>query len=354
MAEKKKNTTSVETVTDPSEKAKALENTLALIEKNFGKGSIMKLNDEFITDVEVIPTGCLTLDMALGIGGVPRGRIIEVYGPESSGKTTVCLHIIAEAQKQGGIAAFVDAEHAIDPRYAKALGVNIDDLLVSQPDNGEQALDIVEALVRSGAIDIIVVDSVAALTPQAEIDGDMAANHVGLQARLMSQALRKLTGILNKTKTCLIFINQLREKVGIMFGNPETTPGGKALKFYSTIRMDVRKKDVLKDGSDAIGNKTCVKVIKNKMAPPFKTAEFDIIYGKGISRAGSIIDLGTELGIIQKTGSWYSYNSDKIGQGRDKTIQYLESQPDLLAEIEALVKEKIMGKHSDGEDDSDE
>lgn len=340
MAEKKKNNDVVE----PTDKAKALENALAMIEKNFGKGAIMKLNDDFAQDVEVIPTGCLSLDLALGVGGVPRGRVIEVYGPESSGKTTVCLHIIAEAQKMGGTAAFIDAEHALDPRYAQNLGVKIDDLLVSQPDNGEQALDIVEALVRSTAIDIIVVDSVAALTPKAEIEGDMAANHVGLQARLMSQALRKLTAIISKTNTCLIFINQLREKVGIMFGNPETTPGGKALKFYSSVRMDVRKKDALKDGADVVGNKTVIKVIKNKMAPPFRTAEFDIIYGKGISRAGCVVDLGVEQGIIQKTGSWFSYNSDKIGQGRDKTIQYLSDNPELLLEIEDLIKKSLKGE----------
>lgn len=343
MAEKKKNNEVVE----PTDKAKALENALAMIEKNFGKGAIMKLNDDFAQDVEVIPTGCLSLDLALGVGGVPRGRVIEVYGPESSGKTTVCLHIIAEAQKMGGTAAFIDAEHALDPRYAQNLGVKIDDLLVSQPDNGEQALDIVEALVRSSAIDIIVVDSVAALTPKAEIEGDMAANHVGLQARLMSQALRKLTAIISKTNTCLIFINQLREKVGIMFGNPETTPGGKALKFYSSVRMDVRKKDALKDGADVVGNKTVIKVIKNKMAPPFRTAEFDIIYGKGISRAGCVVDLGVEQGIIQKTGSWFSYNSDKIGQGRDKTIQYLSENPDLLLEIEDLIKRSLKGESTE-------
>lgn len=344
MAEKKKNTE----VTEVTDKAKALENALALIEKNFGKGAIMKLNDDFVSDVEVIPTGCLSLDVALGIGGVPRGRIIEVYGPESSGKTTVCLHIIAEAQKMGGTAAFIDAEHALDPRYAQALGVKIDDLYVSQPDNGEQALDIVEALVRSGAIDIIVVDSVAALTPKAEIEGDMAANHVGLQARLMSQALRKLTAIISKTKTCLIFINQLREKVGVMFGNPETTPGGKALKFYSSVRMDVRKKDALKDGADVVGNKTVIKVIKNKMAPPFRTAEFDIIYGKGISRQGCIVDMGVEQGILQKTGSWFSYNGEKIGQGRDKTIQYLNDNPDISQEIEEAIKKTLSGKNTYG------
>lgn len=289
--------------------------------------------------------------MALGIGGVPRGRIIEVYGPESSGKTTVCLHVIAEAQKLGGTAAFVDAEHALDPRYAQSLGVKIEDLYVSQPDNGEQALDIVEALVRSGAIDIIVVDSVAALTPKAEIEGDMAANHVGLQARLMSQALRKLTAIISKTKTCLIFINQLREKVGLVFGNPEVTPGGKALKFYCSVRIDVRKKDAIKDGGDVVGNKTAIKVVKNKMAPPFRTAEFDIIYGKGISKEGNIVDLAVANGIIKKSGSWLSYNDEKIGQGRDKVVQYLKENPEFAQEIEALVKEKISkGGHTSDEE----
>lgn len=347
MAEKKTKTE----VDEVSEKEKALENALALIEKNFGKGAIMKLKDEVVSDVEVIPTGCLSLDMALGIGGVPRGRIIEVYGPESSGKTTVCLHVIAEAQKLGGTAAFVDAEHALDPRYAQSLGVKIEDLYVSQPDNGEQALDIVEALVRSGAIDIIVVDSVAALTPKAEIEGDMAANHVGLQARLMSQALRKLTAIISKTKTCLIFINQLREKVGLVFGNPEVTPGGKALKFYCSVRMDVRKKDAIKDGGDVVGNKTAIKVVKNKMAPPFRTAEFDIIYGKGISKEGNIVDLAVANGIIKKSGSWLSYNDEKIGQGRDKVVQYLKENPEFAQEIESLVKEKISkgGHTSEGE-----
>lgn len=347
MAEKK---TKPE-VDEVSEKEKALENALALIEKNFGKGAIMKLKDEVVSDVEVIPTGCLSLDMALGIGGVPRGRIIEVYGPESSGKTTVCLHVIAEAQKLGGTAAFVDAEHALDPRYAQSLGVKIEDLYVSQPDNGEQALDIVEALVRSGAIDIIVVDSVAALTPKAEIEGDMAANHVGLQARLMSQALRKLTAIISKTKTCLIFINQLREKVGLVFGNPEVTPGGKALKFYCSVRMDVRKKDPIKDGGDVIGNKTAIKVVKNKMAPPFRTAEFDIIYGKGISKEGNIVDLAVANGIFKKSGSWLSYNDERIGQGRDRVVQYLKENPDLAQEVEYLVKEKLAKGHNTEEDE---
>jgi len=341
MAEKK----SKAAVEDASvDKEKSLENTVAQIEKTYGKGAIMKLDDSFITDVDVIPTGCLSLDIALGIGGVPRGRIIEVYGPESSGKTTVCLHIIAEAQKLGGTAAFIDAEHAIDPRYAKALGVKLEQLFVSQPDNGEQALDIVEALVRSGAIDIIVVDSVAALTPKAEIEGDMESNNVGLQARLMSKALRKLTGIISKTKTCLIFINQLREKVGIMFGNPETTTGGKGLKFYSSIRMDVRKKDAIKDGSDIVGNRTNIKIVKNKMAPPFRSAEFDIIYGKGISKEGSIVDLAIEQGIMKKSGSWISYNDEKIGQGRDKVVAYLRENVELRDEIEKLVRDNIANK----------
>ena len=347
MAEKK--VKAVEEV--ENDKEKSLENTVAQIEKTFGKGAIMKLDDSFITDVEVIPTGCLSLDTALGIGGMPRGRIIEVYGPESSGKTTVCLHVIAEAQRLGGTAAFIDAEHAIDPRYAKALGVKLDQLFVSQPDNGEQALDIVEALVRSGAIDIIVVDSVAALTPKAEIEGDMEASNVGLQARLMSKALRKLTGIISKTRTCLIFINQLREKVGIMFGNPETTTGGKGLKFYSSIRLDVRKKDAIKDGSDIIGNRTSIKVVKNKMAPPFRTAEFDIIYGKGISKEGSIVDLAIEQGIMKKSGSWISYNDEKVGQGRDKVVAYLRENPELRDEIEKLVKDSIINKGVTAEED---
>ena len=323
------------------EKRKALEQAIQQIEKVHGKGSIMKLGDGYSVKVEVIPTGCLALDAALGIGGLPRGRIVEIYGPESSGKTTVSLHVIAEAQKLGGTAAFIDAEHALDPEYAKKLGVNTEDLYISQPDNGEQALDIADYLVRSNAVDIIVIDSVAALTPKSEIEGDMEQQNVGVQARLMSKALRKLTAIINKSKTCVIFINQLREKVGIMFGNPETTTGGKALKFYSSVRLDVRKKDAVKDGGVIIGNKTAVKVVKNKLAPPFRTAEFEIIFGQGISKEGSLVDLAIEKGVLQKSGSWISFNDEKIGQGRDKVITLLKSNPDLYNEIEALVKEKL-------------
>lgn len=297
-------------------KKEALDQALLQIEKQYGKGAIMKLGDRVNEPIDVIPTGCLTLDIALGIGGIPRGRVIEIYGPESSGKTTVSLHIIAEAQKKGGTAAFIDAEHALDPIYAEKLGVVLSDLLVSQPDNGEQALNICESLVKSGAVDIVVVDSVAALTPKAEIDGEMGDNHVGLQARMMSQALRKLTGIINKSNTTVIFINQLREKVGVMFGSPETTTGGKALKFYSSIRLDVRKKDTIKDGTNIIGNRTVVKVVKNKLAPPFKTAEFDIVYGQGVSQVGCVIDLALEKDIIKKSGSWFSYNDEKVDKVR--------------------------------------
>lgn len=323
------------------QKSKALESVLGQIEKQYGKGSIMRLGDESAdANIEVIPTGCLTLDMALGVGGFPRGRIIEIYGPESSGKTTVALHAIAEAQKLGGITAFIDAEHALDPVYAKNLGVNLDDLYVSQPDTGEQALEITDQLVRSGAIDLIVIDSVAALTPKAEIDGEMGDQHVGLQARLMSQALRKLTGITNKSKTCVIFINQLREKVGIMFGNPETTPGGKALKFYSSVRLDVRKGDVIKDASGQIGNRTKVKVVKNKLSPPFKTAEFDMIYGKGISNEGCILDMGVETGVLEKSGAWFAYNGEKIANGRDRAKDYLAQNKDVAEEIKAKIMEK--------------
>lgn len=324
------------------QKSKALESVLGQIEKQYGKGSIMRLGDESAdANIEVIPTGCLTLDMALGVGGFPRGRIIEIYGPESSGKTTVALHAIAEAQKLGGITAFIDAEHALDPVYAKNLGVNLDDLYVSQPDTGEQALEITDQLVRSGAIDLIVIDSVAALTPKAEIDGEMGDQHVGLQARLMSQALRKLTGITNKSNTCVIFINQLREKVGIMFGNPETTPGGKALKFYSSVRLDVRKGDVIKDASGQIGNRTKVKVVKNKLSPPFKTAEFDMIYGKGISNEGCILDMGVETGVLEKSGAWFAYNGEKIANGRDRAKDYLAQNKDVAEEIKAKIMEKI-------------
>jgi len=323
------------------EKEKALEMALSQIERQFGKGSIMKLGDaQSKFNVEVIPTGALPLDIALGVGGVPRGRIIEIFGPESSGKTTVALHIIAEAQKMGGTAAFIDAEHALDPVYAKNLGVDTDNLLISQPDTGEQALEIAEALVRSGAIDVIVIDSVAALVPKAEIEGSMGDAHVGLQARLMSQALRKLAGAISKSKTVAIFINQLREKVGIMFGNPETTTGGRALKFYASIRLDVRKTDIIKQGEDMLGNRTKVKVVKNKVAPPFKQAEFDIVYGEGISKEGCVLDFAVNENIIQKSGSWYSYNNERIGQGRENAKQYLKEHPDVLKEIERKVKEK--------------
>lgn len=323
------------------EKQKALEMALSQIEKQFGKGSIMRLGESAHMNVEVIPTGSLELDIALGVGGLPRGRVVEIFGPESSGKTTVALHVIAEAQKAGGAAAFIDAEHALDPVYASNLGVNIDNLLVSQPDTGEQALEIAEALVRSGAIDVIVIDSVAALVPRAEIDGEMGDSHVGLQARLMSQALRKLSGAINKTKTIAIFINQLREKVGVMFGNPETTPGGRALKFYASVRLDVRKVDTLKQGADVVGNRTRVKVVKNKVAPPFKQAEFDIIYGEGISKEGSILDLAVSRDIVNKSGAWYSYGDIKLGQGRENARQYLKDNPELAQEIKDKVLEEF-------------
>ena len=322
-----------------NERLKALDQCLAQIEKHYGKGAIMKLGDAAgNTDIDVIPTGCLSLDIALGIGGLPCGRIVEIYGPESSGKTTVALHCIAQAQKAGGIAAFVDAEHALDPVYAKKLGVDLDNLYVSQPDTGEQALDITDALVRSGAVDLIVIDSVAALTPKAEIEGDMGDTYVGLQARLMSQALRKLTGIINKSHTCVIFINQLREKVGVMFGNPETTPGGRALKFYASVRIDVRKADALKDSDGIMGNKTKAKVVKNKLAPPFKTAEFDILYGEGISQEGCIIDLGTACGVIGKNGAWFSYEGERIAQGRERMREWLRANPDRCKEIEEKIR----------------
>ena len=323
------------------DKKKLLDAAILQIEKQFGKGAIMKLGEKKIEPIEVIPTGCLTLDYALGIGGIPRGRIIEIYGPESSGKTTVSLHILAEAQKLGGTAAFIDAEHALDPIYAQKLGVDCAELYVSQPDNGEQALDICETMVRTGAIDIVVVDSVAALTPKAEIDGEMGDNHVGLQARLMSQALRKLTAIVNKSKTSVIFINQLREKVGVMFGNPEVTPGGKALKFYSSIRLDVRKVDTIKDGTNIVGNRTKVKVVKNKLAPPFRVAEFDIVYGEGISREGCLLDLALQFDLIQKTGSWFSYHDEKIGQGKENAKEYLKKNPEVYAELEKAIREKM-------------
>ena len=319
-----------------AEKTKALENAMRQIEKDFGKGSIM--------NIEVIPTGALSLDIALGVGGIPRGRVIEIYGPESSGKTTVALHMIAETQKIGGYAAFIDAEHALDPEYARKLGVDVDNLLISQPDNGEQALEIADALVRSGAIDIIVIDSVAALVPRAEIEGEMGDSHVGLQARLMSQALRKLTGIISKSKCATVFINQIREKVGVMFGNPETTTGGRALKFYSTVRMDVRRIETLKNGNDMIGNRTRVKIVKNKIAPPFKQAEFDIMYGDGISHEGCIVDLGAEFDIINKSGAWYSYGEVRLGQGKEKVKDFLKENPEMAAEIEAKIREHTIAK----------
>lgn len=325
------------------DKQKALENALRQIEKDYGKGSIMKLGEAAAKmNIEVIPSGALALDIALGVGGVPRGRVIEIYGPESSGKTTVALHVIAEAQKMGGIAAFIDAEHALDPVYAKKLGVDIDNLLISQPDNGEQALEIAEALVRSGAIDIIVIDSVAALVPRAEIEGEMGDSHVGLHARLMSQALRKLTGIISKSRTTTIFINQIREKVGVMFGNPETTTGGRALKFYASIRLEVRKGEAIKAGNDVVGNRTKVKVVKNKVAPPFRQAEFDIMYGLGISREGSLVDIGTNMEIIAKSGTWYSYAGTRLGQGKENAKEYLKDNPEIAIEIESKIRESLL------------
>ena len=322
------------------DKLRALDAAVAQIEKQYGKGSVMKLGDNSSNmNIETIPTGSLSLDIALGIGGIPKGRIIEIYGPESSGKTTVTLHMIAEVQKRGGIASFIDAEHALDPVYAKNIGVDIDNLYISQPDNGEQALEIAETMVRSGAVDIVVVDSVAALVPKAEIDGDMGDSHVGLQARLMSQALRKLTAVISKSNCTVIFINQLREKIGVMFGNPETTTGGRALKFYASVRMDVRRIETLKAGGEVIGNRTRVKVVKNKVAPPFKEAEFDIMFGRGISGEGDILDLAAACNIVNKSGAWYAYNENKIGQGRDNTKQYLLENPEILAEIEEKVRE---------------
>ena len=323
-----------------NDKERNLQLALAKIEKDFGKGAIMRLGETEIPKVEAISTGCLTLDVALGIGGIPKGRIIEIYGPESSGKTTVALHCVAEVQKEGGAAAFVYAEHALDPVYASKLGVNLDDLYISQPDSGEQALEITETLIRSGAIDIIVIDSVAALTPQAELDGDMGDSHVGMQARLMSQALRKITAASSKSKCTIIFINQLREKIGVMYGNPETTTGGKALKFYSSVRIEIRKADTLKDGSDIVGNHVKAKVVKNKVAPPFKVAEFDIMYGTGISNMGCVLDLAVENGFVHKSGSWFSYNDEKIGQGRDKAMEFLKSNPDVYKELDAKIREK--------------
>ncbi|WP_218090329.1 recombinase RecA [Paenibacillus solanacearum] len=337
----------------------ALEAALRQIEKQFGKGSIMKLGESTHMQVETIPSGSLALDIALGIGGYPRGRIIEVYGPESSGKTTVALHAIAEVQRAGGTAAFIDAEHALDPLYASKLGINIDELLLSQPDTGEQALEIAEALVRSGAVDIIVIDSVAALVPRAEIEGEMGDSHVGLQARLMSQALRKLSGAINKSKVIAIFINQLREKVGVMFGNPETTPGGRALKFYSSVRLDVRRVETIKQGNDMIGNRTRIKVVKNKVAPPFKQADIDIMYGEGISKEGSIVDIATEMDIIQKSGAWYSFNNDRLGQGRENAKQFLKENPQLADIIEKKIRENsnlivAIGPNTDDDEEEDE
>jgi recombination protein RecA len=346
MAEKKK---PIESPTPASDKKRALETAMAQIEKTYGKGSIMRLGENTGVVVEAIPTGCLSLDLALGIGGVPKGRIIEIYGPESSGKTTLALHIVAEAQRLGGEVAFVDAEHALDPSYARALGVNIDSMLISQPDTGEQGLEITEALVRSGAVDVVVVDSVAALTPRAEIEGDMGDSHVGLLARLMSQALRKLAGSIAKTNCIVIFINQLREKVGISYGNPEVTTGGRALKFYASIRLDVRRIEAIKNGTDIIGNRTRAKIVKNKVAPPFREAEFDIMYGEGISKVGDLVDLGIKLDLMQKSGSWYSMGDVRIGQGRDAAKQWLKENPDKAAELDAAIRKdsyKLMSRQS--------
>lgn len=329
------------------EKLKALQLTIDKLEKTYGKGTIMKLDGGVVDEVEVIPTGSITLDMALGIGGFPKGRIVEIYGPESSGKTTLAIHAIAEAQKRGGIAAIIDAEHAFDRSYAKKLGVNLDDLLISQPDNGEQALEIADNLIRSGAIDIIVIDSVAALTPKGEIEGEMGDSKMGLQARLMSQALRKLTATINKTNCCCIFINQLREKIGVMFGNPETTTGGNALKFYASLRLDIRRVGQIKEGENVTGNRTRVKIVKNKLAPPFRQAEFDILYGEGISRIGEILDLGVDFGIIKKSGSWFSYGDTKLGQGRDAVKQLLNDNPELAEELEAKIREGLAQKNEE-------
>lgn len=348
MAKSKNSAKSAVTpVQDQSERKKALDAAMAQIEKQFGQGAVMRLGDQTHIDIETIPTGALTLDIALGIGGLPRGRIVEIYGPESSGKTTVALHCVAEAQKQGGTCAFIDAEHALDANYAANIGVDIDNLLLSQPDTGEQALEICETLVRSGCIDVVVIDSVAALVPRAEIEGEMGDSHVGLQARLMSQALRKLAPVVAKSNTICIFINQLREKVGVMFGNPETTPGGRALKFYASVRLDVRKTETLRNGTDVIGNHTRVKVVKNKVAPPFKEAEFDILYGKGISSEGCILDLAVENNIVDKSGSWFAYKGNKIAQGRDAAKAYLIEHPDVRNEIETLVRESYMPAEDD-------
>ena len=341
-----KTVTTIPANDDGTEKKRALDIALAGIEKQFGKGAVIRMGERASRDIQVIPTGCLDLDMALGVGGLPRGRVVEIYGPESSGKTTVALHVVAEAQKMGGVAAFIDAEHALDPVYARKLGVDVDQLYVSQPDTGEQALEICEALVRSGAIDIVVIDSVAALVPKAEIDGEMGDSFVGLQARLMSQALRKLTGIVNKTNSTCIFINQLREKVGVMYGNPETTPGGRALKFYASVRIDIRRGEQLKDGTTVVGNRTKAKIVKNKVAPPFRTAEFDILYGEGISKEGSLLDNAVALDIIHKSGAWFSYGDQRIGQGRENTRKVLKENPETAAEIDKLVRAELMGKNA--------
>ena len=341
-----KTVTTIPANDDGTEKKRALDIALAGIEKQFGKGAVIRMGERASRDIQVIPTGCLDLDMALGVGGLPRGRVVEIYGPESSGKTTVALHVVAEAQKMGGVAAFIDAEHALDPVYARKLGVDVDQLYVSQPDTGEQALEICEALVRSGAIDIVVIDSVAALVPKAEIDGEMGDSFVGLQARLMSQALRKLTGIVNKTNSTCIFINQLREKVGVMYGNPETTPGCRALKFYASVRIDIRRGEQLKDGTTVVGNRTKAKIVKNKVAPPFRTAEFDILYGEGISKEGSLLDNAVALDIIHKSGAWFSYGDQRIGQGRENTRKFLKENPETAAEIDKLVRAELMGKNA--------
>lgn len=357
MAMEKKKAASakpVEKTVAPDERKKALQTAIAQIEKQFGDGTIMFMGENKHMDVEHLPTGSLMLDLALGIGGLPKGRIIEVYGTESSGKTTLCLHAVAEAQKAGGMAAFIDVEHALDPVYAKNLGVDIDNLLVSQPDTGEQALEIIETLVRSGAIDIVVLDSVAAMATKAEIDGDMGDAHVGVQARLMSQAMRKLTAVIGKTNCVAIFINQIREKIGVMYGNPETTPGGRALKFYASVRIEVRKGEPLKNGAEVYGNRVKCKVVKNKVAPPFKTAEFDMIFGQGISRMGEIVDCAVEMGIIKKSGSWFSYDDMKIGQGRDKVFDFLKENPTLCAEVEQKVREEFLKKTRDEEQNADE
>ena len=341
-----KTVTTIPANDDGTERKRALDIALAGIEKQFGKGAVIRMGERASRDIQVIPTGCLDLDMALGVGGLPRGRVVEIYGPESSGKTTVALHVVAEAQKMGGVAAFIDAEHALDPVYARKLGVDVDQLYVSQPDTGEQALEICEALVRSGAIDIVVIDSVAALVPKAEIDGEMGDSFVGLQARLMSQALRKLTGIVNKTNSTCIFINQLREKVGVMYGNPETTPGGRALNFYASVRIDIRRGEQLKDGTTVVGNRTKAKIVKNKVAPPFRTAEFDILYGEGISKEGSLLDNAVALDIIHKSGAWFSYGDQRIGQGRENTRKFLKENPEIAAEIDKLVRAELMGKNA--------